>query len=181
MEKYIFKNYRTRRFSQKSFEQQGDYYVVADVVRADNPSKILDVLAYWGTGDEDDIRKFEKKSIPLPKKYNDTFYGEFVSVKYEHPLIRRYTDDDEYRRLCEKSEVGTYVCNPDGSVRLFNSIRVFCIVNPAYIKVISDPRLKNYSVPNISKYLSKWEPIYRAEYKKRYCYVEVSEYKIDDL
>ena len=45
MEKYLFINHRTRRFSHKTFEQQGDYYVVADVVLADNPTKILDVVA----------------------------------------------------------------------------------------------------------------------------------------
>ena len=175
MEKYVFTNYRTRPFSQKTFEQQGDYYVVADVVRADNPAKILDVVPFWGTGDEEIVRRFEERSVPLPKKYSDSFYGEFVTVSYDYPLHRRYTGDDAYRGLCEKSDVGSYVCNPDGSVKLFNSIRVFCIINPAYIKVISDPRLKNYSVPNISKYLSKWEPKYRAEYKKRYCYVDVSD------
>ncbi len=177
MEKYIFKNYRTRCFSQKTFEQQGDYYVVADVVRADNPTKILDVVVYWGTGDEEDVRKFEDLGIPLPKSFNDSFYGEFVNVPYKIPLLRRFTDDDAYRGLCEKDKVGTYVCNPNGSVRLFNSIRVFCRLNPAYIKITSDPRTKNYSVPNISKYLHKWDPRYRAEYKKRYCYAEASDYK----
>ena len=173
--KYLFKNYRTRRFSQKTFEQQGDYFVVADVVLADNPTQILEVVAYWGTGDEEDVRKFEDYGIPLPKSSYDSFYGEFVNVPYETPLLRRFTDDDVYRGLCEKSKVGTYVCNPDGSVRLFNSIRVFSIINPAYIKIMSDPRTKDYSVPSISKYLHNWDPKYRAEYKKRYCYVEVSD------
>ena len=181
MEKYMFINYRTRRFSQKTFEQQGDYYVVADVIRADNPTKILDVVPYWGTGDEDIVRQYEEMSAPLPKKFNDPFYGEFVTVPYECPLLRRYTVDDVYRGLCERDKVGAYVCNSDGSVRLFSSIRVFCIINPAYIKVISDPRLKNYTVPNVSKYLSKWEPEYRAEHKKRYCYVELSDYKSNEI
>lgn len=170
MEKYIFINYRTRRFSQKTFEQQGDYYVVADVVRANNPTKILDVVPYWGTGDEDIVRNFEEMSVPLPKKFFDSFYDEFATAPFEKPLLRRFTDDDVYRGLCEKDRVGTYVCNSDGSVRLFKSIRVFCIINPAYIKIISDPKLKNYTFPNIPKYLSKWEPEYRAEYKRRYCY-----------
>ena len=60
----MFINYRTRRFSQKTFEQQGDYYVVVDVIRADNPTKILDVVPYWGTGDEDIVRQYEEMSAP---------------------------------------------------------------------------------------------------------------------
>ena len=47
MEKYIFKNYRTRRFSKKTFEDQGEYYIVADLFREDNPTKLLDVVPYW--------------------------------------------------------------------------------------------------------------------------------------
>lgn len=172
MEKYKFINYRTRRFSQKTFEQQEDFYVVVDVVRADNPTKILDVVPYWGTGDEKIVRQFEETSDLLPKKFSEPFYGEFVTVPCNSPLLRRYTDYDAYRGLCKKDKVGAYVCNPDGSARLFYNVRVFCIINPAYIKVISDPILKNYTIPNVPKYLSKWEPEYRAEHKKRYCYVE---------
>ena len=177
MEKYIFENYRTRCFSHKTFEEQGDYYIVADVIRADNPAKILDVVSYWGSGEEVVVRKFEEQSVPLPEKFNKPFYGEFVTVPCDTPLLRRYTDDDAYRGLCDISKVGTYVCNSDGSYRIFKSIRVFCVVNPAYVRVISNPRLKNASGLNIPKYLPKWEPEYRAEHKKRYCYVEMSDKK----
>lgn len=181
MERYILKNHRTRRFSQKTFDEQGDYYIVADVVRADNPTKILDVVPYWGSGDEDIVRKSEEQSDLLPKEFNEPFYGEFVTVPYDTPLLRRYTDDDAYRGLCEISKIGTYVLNSDGSYRLFKSIRVFCVVNPAYIKVICNPRLKNAYGLNIPKYLPKWEPEYRAEHKKRYCYVEMSDKKTMDI
>ena len=175
MEKYCFINYRTRRFSQKTFEEQGDYYIVADVVRADNPTKILDVVPYWGSAEEVIVRKFEEQSVPLPKKFNEPFYGEFVTVPCDTPLLRRYTDDDAYRGLCDISKVGTYVCNSDGTYRLFNTIRVFCVVNPAYIKAKNDPRIKKVHDLNIPRYLPKWEPEYRAEHKKRYCYVELSD------
>lgn len=171
---FKFINYRTRCFSQKTFEEQGDYYIVADVVRADNPTKILDIVAYWGSGEEDIVRKFEKQSVPLPKMFYEPFYGEFVTVPCDTPLLRRYTDDDVYRGLCDCDKVGTYVHNTDDSYRLFNSIRVFCIVNPAYIKAKSDTRLKYATDLNIPKYLPMWEPEYRAEHKKRYCYVEMS-------
>lgn len=179
MEKYIFKNYRARCFSHKTFEEQGDYYIVADVIRADNPAKILDVVSYWGSGEEVVVRKFEEQSVPLPEKFNKPFYGEFVTVPCDTPLLSRYTDDDAYRGLCDIRKVGTYVCNSDGSYRIFKSIRVFCVVNPAYVKVISNPRLKNASCLNIPKYLPMWEPEYRAEHKKRYCYVEMSDKKND--
>lgn len=175
MERYIFKNYRTRRFSHKTFEEQGDYYIVADVVLADNPTTILDVVPYWGSGDEEIVRKSEEQSDTLPKKFNEPLYGEFVTVPSDTPLLRRYTDDDAYRGLCDISKVGTYVCNSDGTYRLFNTIRVFCVVNPVYIKVKYDPRLKNAPDLKIPKYLPKWEPEYRAEHKKRYCYVELSD------
>ena len=175
MERCIFKNYRTRRFSHKTFEEQGDYYIVADVVLADNPTKILDVVPYWGSGDEEIVRKSEEQSDTLPKKFNEPLYGEFVTVPSDTPLLRRYTDDDAYRGLCDISKVGTYVCNSDGTYRLFNTIRVFCVVNPVYIKVKYDPRLKNAPGLKIPKYLPKWEPEYRAEHKKRYCYVELSD------
>ncbi|MBO4719786.1 MAG: hypothetical protein J5658_07935 [Prevotella sp.] len=174
MEKYYLKNYRTRRFSQKTFDEQVDYYIVADVVLADNPAKILDVVPYWGSGDEEIVRKSEEQSVPLPKKFYEPFYGEFVAVTCDTLLLRRYTEDDAYRGLCDEGKVGTYVCNPDGSYRLFNSIRVFCIVNPSYIKVKNDPRLKDVLDLNIPRYLPKWEPEYRAEHKKRYCYVELT-------
>ncbi len=172
MEKYYFKNYRTRRFSQKTFEGQGDYYIIADVVCADNPTKILDVVPYWGSGKEDIVRKFEEQSAPLPKKFNEPFYGEFVTVPSYTPLLRRYTEDDAYRGLCDKDQVGSFVFNPDGSVRVFNSIRVFCVINPAYIKVNNNLKLNKVHDLKIPKHLPTWEPEYRAEYKKRYCYVE---------
>ncbi len=175
MERYILKNHRTRRFSQKTFDEQGDYYIVADVVRADNPTKILDVVAYWGSGEEDIVRNFEEQSVPLPEKFNEPFYGEFVTVTCDTPLLRRYTEDDAYMGLCDEGKVGTYVCNSDGSYRLFKSIRIFCVVNPAYIKAKNDPRIKNVQDLIIPRYLPKWEPEYRAEHKKRYCYVELSE------
>jgi len=174
MEKYFFKNYRTRRFSQKTFEEQGAYYIVADVVRADNPTKILDVVPYWGSGDEEIVRKSEEQSVPLPKKFSESFYGEFVTVPCVTPLLKRYTDDDAYRGICDISKVGTYVCNPDGTYRLFNTIRVFCVVNPAYIRANNDTRLKNVQL-NIPKYLPEWKPEKRAEHKKRYCYIEISD------
>lgn len=175
MERYILKNHRTRRFYQKTFEEQGDYYIVADVVLADNPTKILDVVPYWGSDDEEIVRKSEEQSVPLPKKFNEPFYGEFVTVTCDSPLLRRYTDDDVYRGLCDEGKVETYVCNPDGTYRLFNTIRVFCVVNPAYIKAKNDPRLNNVHDLKIPRYLPKWEPEYRAEHKKRYCYVELSD------
>ena len=90
-------------------------------------------------------------------------------------MLRRYTDDDVYRGLCDEGKIGTYVCNPDGTYRLFNTIRVFCVVNPAYIKAKNDPRLNNVHDLKIPRYLPKWEPEYRAEHKKRYCYVELSD------
>ena len=175
MELFILKNYRTRQFSQKTFEGQGEYYIVADVVRSDNPTKILDVVPYWGCGDEEIVRKSEELSVPLSKKFNEPLYGEFVTIKCDSPLLRRYTYDDAYRGICDISKVGTYVCNPDGTYRLFNTIRVFCVVNPVYIKVKNDPRLKNVHDFKIPRYLPKWEPKKRAEYKKRYCYVELSD------
>ncbi len=172
MKKYYFNNYRTRRFSQKTFEEQGDYYIVADVVCTDNPTKILDVVPYWGSGKEEIVHKYEEQSCPLPKNFNEPFYGEFVNVPSNIPLLRRYTEDDAYRGLCDKGKVGTYVCNPDGTYRLFNTIRVFCVVNPAYIKANNNPKIKNVHDLNIPRHLPNWEPEYRAKHKKRYCYVE---------
>lgn len=174
MELFKFTNYRTRRFVQKTFENQGDYYIVADLVRADKPTKIIDVIVYWGSEEEELVRKFEEENIPLPKIFDNPFYGEYVDVPQDLPLLRFYTDDDVYRGLCENEKVGTYVCNPDGSLRIFRSIRVFSIINPAYIRINNHPITKNFTVPNIPKYLHMWEPEYRAEYKKRYYYVEVN-------
>ncbi len=170
---YILKNYRTRRFAQKSFETQPDYYVVADLAFADNTSEIIDVVAYFESDDEKSVRLFETKGIALPEAFHMPFYGTFEDVKQDTLLYKRYTDDDAYLCRCRKDEVGSYERNPDGSIRIFDSIKVFYKFNTAYIRTQTYPLLKNYHIQNVSKYLSGWNPQKLAKYKKDYCYIEI--------
>jgi hypothetical protein len=173
MKEYILKNYRTRQYAQKTFETQPDYYIVADLTFADNPSKIIDVVAYFGSDEEKSVRLFETKGIPLPETFHKPFYGDFEDVKQDTLLYKLYTDDDAYLGRCRKDEVGSYERNPDGSIRIFNSIRVFYKYNTAYIRTQTNPLLKNYHIQNVSKYLSGWNPQKLAKYKKDYCYIEI--------
>ena len=181
MEKYIFKNYRTRRFSQKTFAGQSDYFVVADLYRADDPSKIIDVVAYFGSETEDLINSCNEFIIPLPTKDYTPFYGEFVDVKHNSLLYRRYTKDDAYLGRCKPEDEGTYLRNPDGSFRIFNSVRVFCMFSTAYIRSQTHPLLKNKKFKNISKYASGWDPPTLARYKKDYCYVDIAQKSAESL
>ena len=119
------------------------------------------------------MRYSEEHLTPLPKSFYDSFYGEFVDVSFEYPLIRRYTQDDAYRGICGLDKVNSYILNADGSLKKFYSVRVFCCINPVYIKFKKDPRFKNVTDFKISKYLPMWEPEYRAEHKKRFCYEEL--------
>ena len=179
IEKYIFKNYRTRPYAQKTFESQSDCYVVADLARADNPSKIIDVVVYFGSGTEVLINDSNANNKPLPSKYYEPFYGEFVDVQQDSPLYRRYTKDDAYLGRCKPEDVGTYVRNPDGSFRIYNSIKVFCEISTAYYRSKTHPILKKYTLMNVSKYASGWDPNRLARYKKDYCYVEIAQKSVD--
>lgn len=180
MDKYLFINFRTRKFYRKTFEEQSENYVVADVVLEKNPSQILDVVAFWGHEYDEAVRRFELYGEPLPQSFHKPFYGEFVSVPSETPLLRKLTKDDVHRGLCSVNDIGSYVCNPDGSIRFFYQIKVFCIFNPAYIRALNDDRLKNVANTAFIKYQPKWSPEYRAKYQKRYCYVEATQ-KLDKL
>lgn len=173
MNKYIFNNYRTRRFSQKTFVQQGDFFIIADVVSVDSPSLILDVVPMWGTGNENEVREAEINGTVLPKRYYEPFYGEFLNVPWVKPLYKQYTSEDAYMGLCKYNSIGEFVCNSDGSLKVFNSIRVFCIINPYFLKFINNDRQKNLPDIPIQRFLPYWEPEYRAKYKKEYCYVEI--------
>lgn len=173
MEKYILKNYRTRPFAQKTFEGQSDYYIVADLAYVDNPSKIIDVVAYFGSEEEETVRKTEEMKTKLPEMFYKPFYGEYVDVPQDTQLLRHYTYDDAYLGRCKEDEVGKFVCNTDGSYRLFKSIRVFCKFSTAFVNTQINPKLKDFSFPNISKYLPGWEPEKLARYKRNYCYVEI--------
>lgn len=180
MEKYIFKNYRTRRFSQKTFEGQSDYFVVADLYRTNEPDTILEVVAFWGTGEEEEIMNSIAESKPLAKKYYEPFAGEFVSVPSSNPLYRIYKEDDFYLGRCSKDKVGTCEYDKNGNIKIYNSIEVFCIINPAYIRLKTNPITKDYNLPSsIPQYQNKWEPECRALHKMRYCYVEIKKETTD--
>ena len=175
MELYILKNYRTRRFSRKSFDSQSKYFIVADLFRADKPNRILGVIAYWGSEEEDQVRKAEESKTLLPKSFYEPFYGKFEDVKSEVPLLRFYTADDTYCGFCKKEDEGKFLSNPDGSYKVYNSIKVFCRYSTAYIRFRTDPRTKDYTCRQISKYMEGWEAKKLAQYRKEYCYKELSE------
>ena len=172
MEKYMLVNYRTRSFSQKTFEGQSDFFVVADVVSANEKEKVLEVVPIWNNAYLEMVQLAHMTGEPIPKLFKDSFYGEFSYYPNEKPLYRKYTHEDAYRGLCDNNSIGNFVHNLDGSIRVFNSIIVFCIFNPKYVKAINDKSFISIA-NNLPKYLPNWDPGTIARHKKRYCYVEI--------
>ena len=184
MDEYQFTNFRTRSFRFKSFENQPDLFILADVVLASDRSKPLTVVPIFGSRNENIVKDAELHKGFIPDDMYEPFYGEFVHVPWASPLYRIYTDDDAYIGLCSERDVGSFVLNEDLSKRVFNSIRVFCIIDDLYLRICKDKRLQcafklsegpqhYWELGDLRvRYLSKWEPKLRARYKKDYCYIE---------
>lgn len=178
--KYFFRNFRTFPFSKRSFNEQHEYFVKADVYSVKEPRRLLTVVPIWQRNTYgniiDLIRNNEVNGTPIPNDLYQPIPGEFVNVQWHLPLYRIWTDDDVRLGRCPSNKLGEYVQNRDGTYKVFNKVKVFCLINPGYIEVIEN----NITIigeidlrTQTPKYLSSWDPEYRARKKIEYCYEEI--------
>lgn len=177
---YRLKNFQTRHFSRRSFNEQHDYFVVADVYSASKPDSLLAIVPIWQKRTYgniiDQIRNHEVKGTPIPDELYQPVPGEFVNYKWPKPLYRIWTEDDVRLGLCSPNKVGHYRQNIDGSYKIFSTVKVFCLINPSYIEIqrhMMNFRGENDLLKNTPRYIQNWEPEYRAQKRVEYCFEEI--------
>ena len=186
IKRYKFKNYRTVHFSKITFPEQHQRFVLADVVSADSPNLVLDVVPIFekrGPGNiVDVVIKHEQTKESLPSYFNDPFWGEFVKYKWDTPqYYRMYTLRDVELSCIEdyyidRSKVGSFVLNKDNTKRKFDEVRVFCVINPYYMQLKGNKELfEKIKTSDLSfpKYGEGWCPNDRVRQKIQYCYVPI--------
>lgn len=128
MGKYIFTNWETVPFKKKSFEGQSDRYVKVCVATEDNPQKILAIIPLFGFDNiVEKLHDYELGKIPFPEFLKKPADGGFEEVQSRNgPLFHRFTPDEAKYGLCRKSDVWKAERLPDGKVKVYHSIKVFC-------------------------------------------------------
>ena len=139
MGKYIFTNWETVPFKKKSFEGQLDRFVKVCVVSVDNPQKVLFILPLYGKEGGggfshlvEVVRNHELRQDEKTKSHFSELLtpieGEFVEIPSKHgPLYRIFTKDEARYGICALDKVGKVEREENGKVKVYHSIKVFCI------------------------------------------------------
>ena len=178
---YVLKNFRTIPFSKRSYNEQHEYFVKADVYHVGKPHTLLDIVPIWQNNRYgniiDIIHNHEVNGDTIPNELFQPVPGEFVNFEWPQPLYRIYTDDDVRLGRCSSNMVGKYVRNLNGTIKVFNRVKVFCLIHPSFIEVLNhniNIRGEINLIQNVPRYLPNWQPEYRAQKSIEYCYEEVN-------
>ncbi|MBQ6186671.1 MAG: hypothetical protein IJK49_01825 [Prevotella sp.] len=150
MNRYCLTNWKTSPFREKSFEGQLDRFAIACVVSADNPNRVLEVVPIFRRESNYGLAKIigilhkkelgltlDEQSLKLLNELSKPIWGDFVEMGSIHgPLKRMYTREEADCGLCTPDNVGKYELNTDGSVKEYNSIKVFTMkdIDGSYLK-----------------------------------------------
>lgn len=129
MAKFLLTNWETVPFKKKSFEGQPDRFIKVCVASIDNPKQVLAIIPLFGIDERyiKIVHDYELGKRELPSYFNIPYDGEFEEVKSEHgPLYRVFTPDEAKYGICSPNEVGKVERLPNGKVKIYHSIRVFC-------------------------------------------------------
>lgn len=153
MEKYYLRYWKTFPFKQKSFEGQLDRFAIACITSFKAPNEVLDIVPVWGRNYNSGMGKFiklthqkelgfelDKESLDFLSYFSKPIDGEFIQAKSIHgPLFRIYTQLEAEYGLCSIDKVNKPEREPNGQVKIYNSIKVF-----TWSKYDSDFRQYNY-------------------------------------